>query len=89
MLPDALKDASIGKRVLVSRRPDGLLLVAFKIWYGRRSNMAGYLYASRPLAAVDMGADPHNNPAVLVGGVPLHIESKIDDQWSFVSYRLD
>jgi hypothetical protein len=56
------------------------LMVVFKFWGGRKSNMAGYLFSETTLADSELG----HFPRLWVGPVVVAVEKRLDDHWYLV-----
>jgi hypothetical protein len=49
--------AATSRRIWVTHRGSGLTLILFPTWQGKGSNLAGYLFCSRPLIRADTHPD--------------------------------
>lgn len=92
-LPLMYKGVAPRDKVLCERNPNGRLLVLFPTWYGRGSDLQGYLYCSSPLTkkdyySVDWGAGGVVEH-VAVCGIDLLSVEKVDNNWYTVMRRLD
>jgi hypothetical protein len=79
--------------VFIDRRPGGVVLVLFPVWYGRGGDLQGYLHASRPLADADYytvdwgpgGVHQH----LTVAGVEFLSAEPVRPPWYWVWRRVD
>ena len=75
---------TMAREAYVSRQATGLI-VGFKLWSGRKSNMEGYLYSDAKLADTQIG----QYPKLWIGPLRVAVERRIDDHWYVIAYRMD
>ena len=79
-------------KVYVEHRPDGRLFILFPTWYGRGSDIEGWLYCSGPLKPSDFVVvhwGSSGQPALNAAGYKmLRVESQ-KPPWYWVTRRLD
>ncbi len=83
-IPASYPVVTVAREAYVSRQATGLM-VGFKLWSGRKSNMEGYLYSDVRLPDTEIG--PH--PELRVGPLLVAAEQRIDDHWYVIAYRID
>ncbi|MBE7504420.1 MAG: hypothetical protein HS113_29840 [Verrucomicrobiales bacterium] len=83
-LPADYPVVSLEREVYVSREAAGLM-VAFKLWTGRKSNMEGYLYSDARLPDAVIG----QHPKLRIGTLVVAVEQRIDPHWYLIAYRID
>jgi len=88
-LPPELVPISRHGKVYVTKKEDGLVLIAFRTWVGKGHNMRGYLYSSRSLTARETERDYYGNETVRVGPTELVLTKKWDENWYSVYRNLD
>jgi len=83
-LPAAYPVVTMAREAYVRRQATGLM-VGFKLWSGRKSNMEGYLYSDARLPDTVIG----HHPEVRIGPLLVAVEQRIDDHWYLIAYRID
>jgi hypothetical protein len=83
-VPAIFPVVTMAREAYVSRQATGLM-IGFKLWSGRKSNMEGYLYSDARLADTQIG----QYPKLWIGPLLVAVERKIDDHWYVIAYRID
>ena len=102
-LPAELSSTSVDGKVYVSKSTSGSLLILFRTWRGKGSNLQGYLYCSAPLSAADTQKDYYGRTVIDLNGPVIHgppgttpisrfecvLDKAIASNWYLVHYDLD
>jgi len=82
-LPVDLQPMGDGEQIHILRSSSTSLIIAFETWKG--SSMEGFLYTDSSTERNSIGI---TNP-ILVGGIKLAMDKKLDDNWYRITYSFD
>jgi hypothetical protein len=88
-LPAQLRAASVDGEVWFSQPNTNQMIVVFKTWNGKGSNMEGFLYSAQPLSEDEIGKDYYGNSVIPIAAIDIVLDHRINPTWYRVSYRLD
>jgi hypothetical protein len=93
VLPNDHSSLTPDGKVWVARSPSGKLRILFPTWYGRGSDVDGYLYADGNLApseiyAIDWGSGG-SHQHINVGSASMLSFKDLKPNWYWVTRRLD